>query len=250
MGSVNKVILVGNLGRDAELRYTPAGAAVATLNLATTETWNDKEGQRQEKTEWHRVILWGKQAETLNQYLQKGKQIYVEGRLQTRQWDDKDGNKRYTTEIRGDRVVLLSGGGGGGGSARRAAAAARCRTRADGRRRRSCPRTTFRSERTLDVTSTRHSVQAHLYGSCVFVSLPCRTCLRSLHHVIELRRRHLDDVAVLDRGHAVHGAGRDVEPLEGRHARTSRARRSRGFRTAASPSTTGSSRPSCCGTAG
>jgi single-strand DNA-binding protein len=114
MGSVNKVILVGNLGRDAELRYTPGGAAVATLNLATTETWNDKEGQRQEKTEWHRVILWGKQAETLNQYLQKGKQIYVEGRLQTRQWDDKDGNKRYTTEIRGDRVVLLSGGGGGG----------------------------------------------------------------------------------------------------------------------------------------
>ena len=114
MGSVNKVILVGNLGRDAELRYTPGGAAVATLNLATTETWNDKEGQRQEKTEWHRVILWGKQAETLNQYLQKGKQIYVEGRLQTRQWDDKDGNKRYTTEVRGDRVVLLSSGSGGG----------------------------------------------------------------------------------------------------------------------------------------
>ena len=115
MGSVNKVILVGNLGRDAELRYTPGGAAVATLHLATTETWNDKEGQRQEKTEWHRVILWGKQAETLNQYLQKGKQIYVEGRLQTRQWDDKDGNKRYTTEVRGDRVVLLSSGSGGGG---------------------------------------------------------------------------------------------------------------------------------------
>jgi single-strand DNA-binding protein len=118
MGSVNKVILVGNLGRDAELRYTPGGAAVATLNLATTEVWNDKEGQRQEKTEWHRVILWGKQAETLNQYLQKGKQIYVEGRLQTRQWDDKDGNKRYTTEVRGDRVVLLSSGGGGGGGSR------------------------------------------------------------------------------------------------------------------------------------
>jgi len=114
MGSVNKVILVGNLGRDAELRYTPGGAAVATLNLATTETWNDKEGQRQEKTEWHRVILWGKQAETLNQYLQKGKQIYIEGRLQTRQWDDKDGNKRYTTEIKADRITLLGGGGGGG----------------------------------------------------------------------------------------------------------------------------------------
>ena len=114
MGSVNKVILVGNLGRDAELRYTPGGAAVATLNMATTEVWNDKGGQRQEKTEWHRVVLWGKTAESLNEYLTKGKQIYVEGRLQTRQWDDKDGNKRYTTEIRGDRIVLLGGGGGGG----------------------------------------------------------------------------------------------------------------------------------------
>jgi single-strand DNA-binding protein len=114
MGSVNKVILVGNLGRDAELRYTPGGAAVATLNMATTEVWNDKSGQRQEKTEWHRVVLWGKTAESLSEYLTKGKQIYIEGRLQTRQWDDKDGNKRYTTEIRSDRVVLLGGGGRGG----------------------------------------------------------------------------------------------------------------------------------------
>ena len=112
MGSVNKVILVGNLGRDAELRYTPGGAAVATLNMATTEVWNDKAGQRQEKTEWHRVVLWGKPAESLTEYLTKGKQIYVEGRLQTRQWDDKDGNKRYTTEIRGDKIVLLGGGRG------------------------------------------------------------------------------------------------------------------------------------------
>ena len=122
MGSVNKVILVGNLGRDAELRYTPGGAAVATLNMATTEVWNDKGGQRQEKTEWHRVVLWGKTAESLNEYLTKGKQVYVEGRLQTRQWDDKDGNKRYTTEIRGDKVVLLGGGSGrgagGGGMSR------------------------------------------------------------------------------------------------------------------------------------
>ena len=114
MGSVNKVILVGNLGRDSELRYTPGGAAVATLNLATTEVWNDKNQQRQEKTEWHRVVLWGKQAESLQEYLTKGKQIYVEGRLQTRQWDDKDGNKRYTTEIKADRITLLGGGGGGG----------------------------------------------------------------------------------------------------------------------------------------
>ena len=115
MGSVNKVILVGNLGRDAELRFTPGGAAVATLNMATTEVWNDKAGQKQEKTEWHRVILWGKSAESLSEYLTKGKQIYVEGRLQTRQWDDKDGNKRYTTEIRSDRIVLLGGGSGAGG---------------------------------------------------------------------------------------------------------------------------------------
>jgi single-strand DNA-binding protein len=117
MGSVNKVILVGNLGRDAELRYTPGGAAVATLNLATTEVWNDKGGQRQEKTEWHRIVLWGKQAESLQEYLVKGKQIYVEGRLQTRSWDDKDGNKRYTTEIKADRITLLGGGGGGRGAA-------------------------------------------------------------------------------------------------------------------------------------
>lgn len=109
MGSVNKVILVGNLGRDAEKRYTPGGAAVTTINMATTEVWTDKEGHRQEKTEWHRVILWGKTAESLTDYLTKGKQIYVEGRLQTRKWDDKDGNKRYTTEIRADRVVLLGG---------------------------------------------------------------------------------------------------------------------------------------------
>jgi single-strand DNA-binding protein len=115
MGSVNKVILVGNLGRDAELRYTPGGAPVATLNLATTEVWNDKaSGQKQEKTEWHRIVLWGKSAESLSEYLTKGKQIYVEGRLQTRKWQDKDGNDKYTTEIRGDRIVLLGGGGGGG----------------------------------------------------------------------------------------------------------------------------------------
>src|ERR1051325_9397190 len=107
MGSVNKVILVGNLGRDAELRYTPGGAAVASLNLATTETWTDKERQRQQKTEWHRISLWGKSAEALSEYLTKGKTIYIEGRLQTRKWKDKDGTERFTTEIRADRIVLL-----------------------------------------------------------------------------------------------------------------------------------------------
>ncbi len=115
MGSVNKVILVGNLGKDAELRSTAGGASVSTFSMATTEVWNDKQGQRQEKTEWHRIVLWGKQAESLQEYLVKGKQIYVEGRLQTRQWDDKDGNKRYTTEIKADRITLLGGGGGAGG---------------------------------------------------------------------------------------------------------------------------------------
>ncbi len=123
MGSVNRVILVGNLGKDSELRYTPGGSAVSTFSLATTEVFKDKEGQRKETTEWHRVVVWGKQAESLNEYLVKGKQVYVEGRLQTRSWEQKPtepGEKpvtRYTTEIKADRIVLLGGGGqrtGGG----------------------------------------------------------------------------------------------------------------------------------------
>ena len=145
MGSVNKVILVGNLGRDAELRYTPGGAAVATLNLATTEVWNDKQGQKQEKTEWHRIVVWGKQAEALQEYLVKGKQIYVEGRLQTRQWDDKDGNKRYTTEIKADRVTLL-GGGGGGGAAEDPSVRPHMLRQPTNRRANRSPTTIFRSE--------------------------------------------------------------------------------------------------------
>ena len=114
MGTVNRVILVGNLGRDAELRYTGGGAAVASFSVATTEVWKDKDGQRQEQTEWHRISLWGKQAESVAQYLTKGKQVYVEGRLQTRKWQDKEGHDRYTTEVKADRVVLLGSGGGGG----------------------------------------------------------------------------------------------------------------------------------------
>jgi single-strand DNA-binding protein len=115
MGSVNKVILVGNLGRDAELRYTPGGAAVSKFSLATTEVWNDKAGQKQERTEWHNIDLWGKSAETLTEYLVKGKQVYVEGRLQTDEYTDKEGVKRKSTKVRCDRVVLLGSGGGGGG---------------------------------------------------------------------------------------------------------------------------------------
>ena len=106
-GSVNKVMLVGRIGKDAELRYTSSGAAVGTVSLATSETWKDKAGEKQEKTEWHRVVLWGKTAEILAEYLVKGRQIYVEGKLQTRSWEDKSGQKRYTTEIRADSVVLL-----------------------------------------------------------------------------------------------------------------------------------------------
>lgn len=109
MGSVNKVILVGNLGRDAEMKHTPSGAAVSSFSLATTEKWTGKDGQKQEKTEWHRCVLWGKTAEAVSQYLTKGKQVYVEGRLETRQWE-KDGQKHYSTEIKVDNVVLLGGG--------------------------------------------------------------------------------------------------------------------------------------------
>ena len=113
MGSVNKVILVGNLGRDAEVRYTPGGAAVARFSIATTEVWNDKSGQRQERTEWHNIDLWGKQAESLSEYLVKGKQVYIEGRLQTDEYTDKDGVKRKSTKVRCEKVVLLGSAGGG-----------------------------------------------------------------------------------------------------------------------------------------
>jgi single-strand DNA-binding protein len=113
MGTVNRVILVGNLGRDAELRYTGGGTPVANFSMATTEVFKDKEGQRREETEWHRVSLMGKQAESVAEYLRKGKQIYVEGRLRTRSWDDKEGNKRTTTEVIANRVVLLGSAGGG-----------------------------------------------------------------------------------------------------------------------------------------
>ena len=117
MGSVNKVILVGNLGRDAELRYTPGGAAVATLNLATTEVWNDRNNQRQEKTEWHRVILWNNKGATLadlaERYMKKGDKVYIEGSIEYRSWQDREGQTRYTTEITGREVILLSGKGDG-----------------------------------------------------------------------------------------------------------------------------------------
>jgi len=110
--SLNKVMLIGNLGKDPEVRFTGGGRAVARFPLATSEVWNDAEGQRQERTEWHNVVVWGKQGETCGQYLQKGRQVYVEGSIRTRQYDDKDGNKRYITEVVAQRVQFLGSRGG------------------------------------------------------------------------------------------------------------------------------------------
>jgi single-strand DNA-binding protein len=114
-GGVNKVILVGHLGADPDMRYTPSGQGVCELRLATSESWNDKNGQRQERTEWHRIVVWGKRAEVCSKYLSKGRQVFVEGRIQTRNYDDKDGNKRYITEIIANDVQFLGGGRDGGG---------------------------------------------------------------------------------------------------------------------------------------
>lgn len=111
MAGINKVILIGNLGKDPELRHTPQGQAVANFSLATSESWNDKNGQKQERVEWHRVVVWGKPAELVAKYLSKGRKAYVEGRLQTRAWDDKDGQKRYTTEIVANTVQFLDSQG-------------------------------------------------------------------------------------------------------------------------------------------
>ena len=108
MAGVNKVILVGNLGRDPEVRYTSEGKPVANFTLATTEWWNDpSSGERRESTEWHRIVVFGKQAEIAGEYLRKGKQVYVEGSLRTREWTDREGNKRQTTEVRAQRFQML-----------------------------------------------------------------------------------------------------------------------------------------------
>lgn len=116
MASLNKVILIGNLGADPEIRYTASNTAVTNFRIATTERWNDKQsGERREQTEWHRIVVWGRQAEHCNEYLSKGRSVYVEGRLQYREWEDKDGNKRWTTEINANQVLFLGGRGEGGG---------------------------------------------------------------------------------------------------------------------------------------
>ena len=114
MASVNKVILVGNLGRDPEVRYMPNGEAVCNFSIATTDSWRDKNGQKQERTEWHNIVMYRKLAEIAGEYLKKGRPVYVEGRLQTRKWQTKEGQDRYTTEIVADQMQMLGGREGGG----------------------------------------------------------------------------------------------------------------------------------------
>jgi single-strand DNA-binding protein len=120
MASVNKVILVGNLGADPETRYAPSGDAICNIRIATTDTWRDKtSGEKREATEWHRVVFFGKLAEIAGQYLKKGRPVYIEGRLQTRKWQDKEGRDQYTTEIRADQMQMLGGQGEGAQQAAR-----------------------------------------------------------------------------------------------------------------------------------
>jgi single-strand DNA-binding protein len=119
---INKVIILGNLGKDPELKYTTSGQPVTNFTVATNERWKDKNGETQEKTEWHNIVAWARLAEIANQYLTKGSQVYIEGRLQTRSWDDKEGKKHYTTEIVASDMVMLGGRGAGTGQAATAAA--------------------------------------------------------------------------------------------------------------------------------
>jgi single-strand DNA-binding protein len=113
MAGVNKAILIGNLGRDPELRYTQSGQAVVNFSIATSENWTDKNGEKQERTEWHRIVVWGKTGENCAQYLSKGRTVYVEGRIQTREWEDREGQKRTTTEINAQTVTFLGSAGAG-----------------------------------------------------------------------------------------------------------------------------------------
>ena len=115
---INKVILVGNLGADPETRYMPSGSAVTNLSVATSESWKDKQtGEQKDRTEWHKVVMFDRLAEIAAEYLRKGSQVYIEGKLQTRKWQDRDGNDRWTTEVRANEMQMLGGRGGGGGAA-------------------------------------------------------------------------------------------------------------------------------------
>ncbi len=111
MRSLNMVQLIGRLGKNPEVRYTSSGSAVANFSMATNENWTGKDGQKNERTEWHNIVAWGKLGEICGEYLTKGKQVYIEGRLTTRSWEDRDGNKRYTTEVRADNMIMLGGTG-------------------------------------------------------------------------------------------------------------------------------------------
>ncbi len=152
--SVNKAILVGNLGKDPELRYTPSGTAVCTFSLATTDRFKNKQGEQQERTEWHNIVVWAGLAEICGKYLTKGKQIYIEGRIQNRSYDDRDGNKRYITEIVANEMQMLSRAGeqGGGGGGRR--------------RRRKSRRRARRSRRSTRMTISRSN--ARFFYHCNF----------------------------------------------------------------------------------
>jgi len=111
VASINKVILIGNLGSDPEVRYTPSGRPVANFSIATTENWTNKDGGKEERTEWHRIVAWGRLGEICGEYLNKGRSVYIEGKLQTRSWEDRDGNKRYTTEILAQTMQMLGPSG-------------------------------------------------------------------------------------------------------------------------------------------
>lgn len=143
MASVNKVILIGNLGRDPEMRYMPSGDAIANFSIATTESWKDKSGEKQEKTEWHRISMFGRLAEIAGEYLKKGSSVYIEGRLQTRKWQNKEGQDQYTTEVVANEMKMLGGRSGGntfevmdkepsGGASRPARAAERSSSSSEG----------------------------------------------------------------------------------------------------------------------
>ncbi len=126
-GGVNRVMLLGNLGKDPEMRFTPSGSAVCNFTIATNESWTDKNGQKQDRTEWHRIVVWGKLGELCGEYLKKGRQCFVEGKLQTREWTDKENKKNYTTEIVAQNVQFIGGqgAGAGGGNAPRSDGAPR-----------------------------------------------------------------------------------------------------------------------------
>lgn len=132
MASVNKAIIIGNLGKDPEMRYMPSGDAICNFSVATTDSWKGKDGEKQEKTEWHQISMFGKLAEVAGKYLKKGSQVYIEGRLQTRKWQDKEGKDQYTTEIVADRMQMLSGGSGRGGEEQGSGAASSSRPKSNG----------------------------------------------------------------------------------------------------------------------